>query len=159
MELTFTGLGSLIHPLAMFIILAGWLTTFVFGLSIRRARLSPAHGEQTPILERNLQVSSLAKKSHHKLSSALLVLTVLFTMVGMYNTYCRKAKLFPGPHLYGAFWFILAVSVNVALVPWFASLRLSRPVHAAVGIIILLLLVNQIWSGIPILQGVWSDQF
>lgn len=108
------------------------------------------------MLPRDMQSQSRRNRWHHKLSGALLPATVLFTGVAMYNTYLRSGKLFPGPHLYGAFWFLLCVSANVALVPWLADRKQIRNVHAGLGLVSALLLLRQVWSGLPILQGVWS---
>lgn len=153
---TFTGAGSFIHPIAMSVIVPLWFGAAVLGLMARRSRLSPAQGEETPLLERDVTTTSRKKRWHYKLASTLLSLTVFFTMVAMFNTYKRSGRLFPGPHLYGAFWFLFVASVNVALVPWFTQTNVVRNVHALLGLCGMLLLINQFWSGIPILKGVWK---
>lgn len=158
MEWTFTGVGSLIHPFAMMLIACGWIITWLLGLKIRQERQAQLNDEGMPLLGGG-ETFTFAKRNHHKLSAGLLFLTVLFMCVAMFNTYLRAGKLFPGPHLYGAFWFIIAASANVALVPWLTPMPRSRTVHVMIGFLIILLLVNQIWSGIPILRSVWKKVF
>lgn len=156
MHWTFIGAGSFIHPIAMLTIVPIWIGAGVLGLMARQDRVNPPQGEATPILENDVRSVSRKKRWHYKLAGLLLSLTVLFTMVGMYNTYKRSGRLFPGPHLYGAFWFFFIVSTNVALVPWFKQTNVVRNIHALLGLSAMALLVNQFWSGIPILKGVWK---
>lgn len=148
----FTSLpGSLIHPLAMSIIVLLWILAAFLGLQVRNQRLSST-AEALGLVSR---VRS-DKKRHHKLAAGLLFLTTFFCFLGMYNTYSRAGRLFPGPHLYGGLGLILALSANAALVPWFKDITKIRLLHAANGCIVLLLVANQVKSGRPILVSVWN---
>lgn len=148
----FTSLpGSLIHPIAMSVLIVLWFTTWILGIQARTARLSP-EAESVGLL------SGLAarSKAHHKLSATLVFLTTLFCFVGMGNTFMRTGRLFPGPHLYGGLAVLLALSLNVAFVPWFKDAPGMRLLHAANGIVILILLAVQVKCGLPILVSVWN---
>lgn len=147
----FTGkAGSLIHPLAMAALTCLWGRTALLGLQARNARLEGS-SEHTSLLQ---PPQSVRNRYHHKLSASLLFLTAFFMFLGMLNTFQRANRLFPGPHLYGGFLFLLAVTLNVAMVPWFKDMKVIRNFHAAVGFLVFLLLLNQIWSGWPILKAV-----
>lgn len=158
-EFTFTGLGSLIHPFAMIVLVVLWVVTAYFGYVVRKSRVSPPQGEESSLLHRNVRSVAEGKKWHHKLSSALLCVTYFVMLVGMFNTYLRSGKLFPSAHMYGGFWFIFFATVQAALVPWLGAAIAVRNVHVCVGVIVVIILLNQVWSGIPILQGVWSTVF
>lgn len=148
----FTSLpGSLIHPLLMSTLIALWLCTWWFGFQARQKRLSPHVTEETGLLSGVI----FDDRRHHKLSAALVFLTTLGCFIGMGNTYARSARLFPGPHLWGGLAVLLAASANVSLVPWFQDAPRVRLIHASVGLVIIILLANQIKSGIPILVSVW----
>lgn len=158
-EFTFTGLGSLIHPFLMIILAALWIVTMVFGILARKNRKSPPQGEETPMLQLNVRSVSEGKKWHHKLSSALLCATYFVMLVGMFNTYLRSGRLFPSAHMYGGFWFIFFGTVQAALVPWLGAAEVVRNIHLGSGTIVILILLNQIWSGIPLLADIWSTVF
>lgn len=156
MQWTFVGIGSLIHPIAMIVIVPLWFVAAYFGVKARKNRLTPPQGEETPMLQEDVRSSSTKKSFHHKIAAALFCATIFFTLVAMYNTYRRTARLFPGPHLYGAFLFLFLASVNIAFVPWFKHSTVLRTPHATIGFFALLTLISQVYSAIPILRGVWQ---
>lgn len=145
--------GSLIHPVLMLALATLWVITWLLGLQVKNTR-SVERTEATPL------VSSVPRpvlqRYHHKLSASLFFLTAFTMFLGMFNTYSRAGRLFPGPHLYGGFFFLLAVSLNVALVPWFKDAPVVRGFHSVVGFVVILTIAWQIWSGLPILKSVWK---
>lgn len=92
---------------------------------------------------------------HHKLSAALVAFTIWIMLLGMFNTFLRSGRLFPGPHLYGGFLFVGIVSISVATVPWLGTTSV-RNIHAMVGLLAVFVLASQLRSGIPILVSVWK---
>lgn len=144
--------GSLIHPLLMLILATLWVVTWLLGLQVKKTR-SEESTEATPLMSAPRPV---LERYHHKLSASLLFLTSFSMFLGMFNTYQRSGRLFPGPHLYGGFFLLLAVSLNVAMVPWFKDAPSARGFHAVVGFAVILTIAWQIWSGLPILKSVWK---
>lgn len=143
--------GSLAHPLVMSILIMLWVVTWLLGIQARQRRLNPRATSETGLLS---GIPS-ADRRHHKLSASLVFLTTAGCFSGMGNTYARTGRLFPGPHLWGGLAVLLAASANVSLVPWFKDIPRIRLLHATNGLLIILLLANQIMSGIPILVDVW----
>lgn len=158
-EFTFTGAGSLIHPLLMITLIPLYILTWILGIMARQARLAPPQGEETPMLQRDLRSVARGKRWHHKLSAFLLFFTYFVMLVGMYNTFLRAGRLFPGPHMYGGFWFVLLTTLQASLVPWFADHKIARNVHTVVGLAVMICLFSQFWTGIPILKSVWKLVF
>lgn len=158
-QFSFTGLGSLIHPFFMAVLVPSWITTWVLGIMVRQSRLTPPQGEETPMLQEDIRSISRQKRYHHKLSSSLLLLTYFFMLVGLLNTYLRSGRLFPSAHMYGGFWFILLLTMQTALVPWLADVKFTRIIHAVVGLITIGVLLNQVWSSWSILSDVWAIVF
>lgn len=124
------------------------MATAILGIRVRRSRLYPS-AEITPLLHR-----AARKGYHHKLSAFLLFATVFFMTLGMANTFLRSGRLFPGPHLYGGFLVIILLALNAAMVPWFKDIGTIRSFHAVVGGAILISVLSQVWSGLPILSSV-----
>ncbi len=131
----------------MLVICVGWVYTWTLGLNVRRLRR--ASGERDALLDSGGFSRGMSAKSrrHQKLSSALLFLTVLIMFVGMANTFARTGRLFPGPHLYGAFVMVLAICANVALAPWLREKTELRLFHTAIGGMVILLVFEQLYSG------------
>lgn len=143
--------GSLVHPFSMAVLVVLYVWTFFLGYQARQKRLYP-RAEESGLLTGMVT----DHRHHHKLSAALVFLTTAMCFFGMGNTFARSARLFPGPHLWGGLAVLFALSFNVMLVPWFKGDHRFRIVHAVVGASIMVLLANQVKSGIPILVSVWK---
>lgn len=148
LDLYTTRAASLLHPLFMSFAILLFLYTAFLGIRVRYKRVYPRPSSRGLLSGRPMD------RRHHKLSAGLVCLTTAACFFGMGNTYARSGRLFPGPHLWGGLAVLLALSVNVMLVPWMAAVPV-RGAHAAVGAVILALLANQLISGIPILLSVW----
>lgn len=155
---TFTGIGSLLHPLLALASVPLWLYAWSLGIAARLERQRPVLDEETPVLSSTSAAPSAARKKryHHKLASFLLFATVVLTALAMANTYTRVGKLFPNTaHFIGAMLFLTVTAANAALVPWMGDADAFRSVHAVLGLAAMVLLANQVWSGWKILKAVW----
>lgn len=132
-----------------------WILAWYLGWKARHTRKislqepdEESHETDSPFSEWEARLVSWRKiKLHHKLSSALLTLTVIFTIVGILNSYYREGHLRPNKHMLGGLGFILAVSTNASLVPWFSENELVRLLHVAVGLAALAFLALQQYTG------------
>jgi len=57
------------------------------------------------------------KDQHYNLSATLLAAGVFFTAYGVYNTWMRTERLFPGPHVYAGTAIVVLWAIGAALVP------------------------------------------
>ncbi len=144
--------GSLIHPIAMVAICTGWLWTASLGLRAGWYRYN-AEKDATGLTLLDGPVQAPTGKKHHKVAAGLLFATVFFMSSGMLNTFLRAGRLFPGPHLYGGFFVIITASLQAALVPWLRSVKVTRRVHLVSGVLCAIFVLNQVWSGIPVLTS------
>lgn len=58
------------------------------------------------------------KDKHYTLSSIILGGGVFFTTYGVFNTWFRAEKLFPGPHLFVGAAIVVCWALAAALVPY-----------------------------------------
>lgn len=140
---------SLVHPLLMILVCAGWMYALALGLRVRRRRKARNSAEVTLLISE----SSPRARTHHKTAAGLLFATIFLMSFGMLNTYARTHRLFPGPHLYGAFLLLCLLGLNAALAPWFRDAPKARLVHTAAGGCALLVVLSQVWSGLGILRS------
>lgn len=145
----FTSLpGSLIHPLFMLCVCAGWVVAWSLGLNVKRSRR--ARSESDGLLDSG-EYNVLRRSSPHpKLASVLLLCTVVGMFCGMGNTFSRTGRLFPGAHLYCAFGLVTVICTNVALAPFLRERPKLRLVHTAVGGFAILLIIAQVYSGVAL---------
>ena len=135
-----------VHPILMFLIVPGWFFTFLLGWQARRRRLNFSPEREALI------TAPVSNKRHHKLSAALAFLTAFAMFFALLVNYIQNGVLYPGTHLYGGFVFLLLMSANIALVPWFKDTHKLRILHITIGLALLVTAVSQVISGIPILQ-------
>lgn len=149
--------GSLVHPCAMIMLCLLWVAAMVLGLQARNHRLHASRGlrgESRGLL--NPIPKAIDSKYHHKLAAALTFLTTLSMFTGMYNTYLRSGRLYPGPHMYGGFVFLLLITANASLVPWFKDFVRIRVVHRSIGFCVIGMAIWQAWTGLPVMKSVYQ---
>lgn len=143
--------ASLIHPIAMSLLIVLWFWGAYLGLRIflyRRQNII-----SIPATTTDTAAPPGGSFSHKEATSLLLSATVLGMLFGMANTFTRTSRLFPGPHLYGGLVLILLLSVQVSLSVLFNKYQFLRIPHLISGIAVLILLLNQLWSGIGLTQS------
>lgn len=142
--------ASLIHPVAMSVLLVLWFWAAYLGLQIflyRRQNLTP------------IPAHSSDAASHKEVASLLLTCTYLGMVFGMANTYTRTARLFPGPHLYGGILLVMLLSVQVSLSAFFNKYTLLRIPHLITGVAVLAMFLAQLWSGIGLTQSLIASYY
>lgn len=147
--------GSLIHPIMMTGICVAWIWTASLGLRAGYYRyVAEKDAAGTTLLD--APILAPTGKLHHKVAAGLLFATVFFMSSGMLNTFLRAGRLFPGPHLYGGFFMIITASLQAALVPWLRTVKITRRLHLVFGVLCTIFVLNQVWSGIPVLTSLVS---
>ncbi|CAE7679209.1 unnamed protein product [Symbiodinium microadriaticum] len=174
--------SSLVHPIIMaslfFVTLyAGflgwqWRQTREMGVELsglRKKLPKEAPEEDSPAVaalkeqiskldaERKEMVQAGYKDKHYTVSSILLGGGVFFTTYGVFNTWFRAEKLFPGPHLFAGAAIVVLWALAAALVPYMEKGNDgARNAHIALNGINVLLFAWQLPTGFEIAQKVWG---
>lgn len=107
--------------------------------------------------ERKDMVKEGYKDKHHTLSSIILGGGIFFTTYGVFNTWFRAEKLFPGPHLFAGAAIVVIWAVSAAMVPFMEKGNESaRTAHIALNGVNVLLFAWQLPTGFEIAQKVWG---
>jgi len=176
--------SSLVHPVAMACLFFTTLYTGFLGWQWRQTRLisgelsdlrktlpktdpeaaptepsSAVKAIQAQISELDSRRKELTqggyKDKHFATSSILLGGGVFFTAWGVYNTWFRADKLFPGPHVYAGTGIVVLWALSAALVPWMAKgNETARTAHIALNVLNVLLFCWQLPTGLEIAQKV-----
>lgn len=176
--------SSLVHPVVMALLFFTTLYTGFLGWQWRQTRLisgelsdlrktlpkqdpeaAPAE-PSSAVTAIKAQISELDsrrkeltegkyKDKHFTTSSILLGGGVFFTAYGVYNTWFRAEKLFPGPHLFAGTGIVVLWAVSAALVPEMQKgNETARNAHIALNVLNVLLFCWQIPTGLEIAQKV-----
>lgn len=173
--------NSLVHPIVMAGLFLVTLTTGFFGLQWRRQRemgdeikdlkaqlpeAEPEGGFTAAQKEIQAKIDSITaerkeiaakkyKDQHYNLSATLLAGGVFFTAYGLYNTWMRTERLFPGPHVYAGSAIVVLWAIGAALVPAMEKGNTTaRNAHIACATLNCGLFVWQIPTGWEITQKV-----
>ncbi|CAE7173156.1 unnamed protein product [Symbiodinium microadriaticum] len=107
--------------------------------------------------ERKEMVKAGYKDQHYTVSSILLGGGVFFTCYGVFNTWFRAEKLFPGPHLFAGAAIVVLWALAAALVPYMEKGNDgARNAHIALNGVNVLLFAWQLPTGFEIAQKVWG---
>lgn len=169
--------SSLVHPTAMGLLFFTTLYTGFLGWQWRQTRLigvelsdlrktlpkedpeaepsSAAKAIKEKMSELDSQRKELIKgaykNKHFATSSILLGGGVFFTTWGVYNTWFRAEKLFPGPHLFAGTGIVVLWAVAAALVPFMEKgNETARNAHIALNVLNVLLFCWQLPTGLEI---------
>lgn len=173
--------SSLVHPTAMSLFFFTMLYTGFLGWQWRQTRTLgadisnlrkqlPKDEEEESTATKSLkeQISQLDaerkemvkegyKDKHHTLSSIILGGGIFFTTYGVFNTWFRAEKLFPGPHLFAGAAIVVIWAVSAAMVPFMEKGNESaRTAHIALNGVNVLLFAWQLPTGFEIAQKVWG---
>eukprot|EP00933_Yihiella_yeosuensis_P046303 TRINITY_DN41820_c0_g1_i1.p1 TRINITY_DN41820_c0_g1~~TRINITY_DN41820_c0_g1_i1.p1 ORF type:complete len:280 (-),score=63.85 TRINITY_DN41820_c0_g1_i1:281-1066(-) len=173
--------SSLVHPFIMFSLFFVTLYTGFLGVQWRQTRLAgvelsdlrkqlpkddPEAEPSAAVKALKAQISELDAKrkelikgafkdKHFATSSILLGGGVFFTAYGVFNTFFRAEKLFPGPHLYAGASIVVLWALAAACVPFMEKgNEAARNVHIALNVLNLALFVWQLPTGLEIAQKV-----
>mmetsp|Transcript_104012 Transcript_104012/g.335387 ORF Transcript_104012/g.335387 Transcript_104012/m.335387 type:complete len:282 (-) Transcript_104012:320-1165(-) len=177
--------SSLVHPIIMPLLFFVTLYTGFLGWQWRQTRLvgievadlrkqlpksedpetepsAAVKAIKTQIEELTAQRSDLVKGQykdrHYQISALLLGGGVLFTTYGVFNTWFRTEKLFPGPHLFAGVAVCVGWCLAAACVPWMEKgNEAARNLHIAINVLTLGLFLWQLPTGFEILQKVWGN--
>mmetsp|Transcript_48843 Transcript_48843/g.151358 ORF Transcript_48843/g.151358 Transcript_48843/m.151358 type:complete len:276 (+) Transcript_48843:110-937(+) len=177
--------SSLVHPVIMPLLFLATFYTGFLGWQWRQTRLIGAEvadlrkqipKEEDPEAEPSSAVKALKaqiaelssersalikgnfKDQHFQMSSLLLGGGIFFTVYGVFNTWFRTEKLFPGPHLFAGAAICVGWALAAACVPFMEKgNEAARNVHIALNVIILALFAWQLPTGFEILQKVWGN--
>ena len=173
-------LSSLVHPIVMFSLFFVTLYVGYLGLQWRvtrekgtelsalRKKLPKGETEEESAsvkalkaeiskldAERKEMVQEGYKDKHYMMSSILLGGGVFFTCYGVFNTWFRAEKLFPGPHLFAGAAIVVLWAVAAALVPYMEKgNENARTAHIALNGVNVLLFAWQLPTGFEIAQKV-----
>eukprot|EP00929_Paragymnodinium_shiwhaense_P050134 TRINITY_DN2526_c0_g1_i2.p1 TRINITY_DN2526_c0_g1~~TRINITY_DN2526_c0_g1_i2.p1 ORF type:complete len:269 (-),score=87.62 TRINITY_DN2526_c0_g1_i2:230-1036(-) len=177
--------NSLVHPAMMAALFLVTLTTGYYGLQWRKVRelgdeikelkagLPATESEdgftaaqkdlQAKVdalsTERKELVAAKFKEQHQNLSSLLLGGGIFFTAYGIYNTWMRTEKLFPGPHLYAGSAIVVLWALAAALVPAMEKGNTAaRNAHIALATLNVGLFIWQIPTGLEITFKVLGNE-
>jgi len=107
--------------------------------------------------ERSELVSGKFKDRHYQISSLLLGGGIFFTVYGVFNTWFRAEKLFPGPHLFAGAAICVGWALAAACVPFMEKgSEIARNLHIALNVVILALFAWQLPTGFEIAMKVWG---
>jgi len=102
-------------------------------------------------------VNGKFKDRHFQISSLLLGGGIFFTVYGVFNTWFRAEKLFPGPHLFAGAAICVGWALAGACVPWMEKgNETARYLHIGLNAVISLLFAWQLSTGFEILLKVWG---
>jgi len=173
--------SSLVHPLVMGVLFLATLYTGFLGWQWRQTRLvgveladlrktlpkedpeaepsSAAKAIKAQIEELTGQRTELVngkfKDRHHQISALLLAGGIFFTVYGVFNTWFRAEKLFPGPHLFAGAAVCVGWVLASACVPFMEKgNEAARNLHIGLNVITLTLFAWQLSTGLEILLKV-----
>lgn len=169
--------SSLVHPFSMAVLFLatcytgylGWqwrsLRTVGADLSALKKKV-PEHKEgeelspavkalQAEIEELTAQRKELQdgkfKDRHSQISALLLGGGIFFTVYGVFNTWFRAEKLFPGPHLFAGAAICVIWAMAAACVPWMEKgNETARVAHIGLNVICASLFAWQLFTGFEI---------
>lgn len=178
--------AALVHPLAMFLLLATTVYSGYLGWQWRRIRTIgddiaklkseiaalpiPATEGGTPpppppqaakIEElketRKIMMKAGYRDKHFNTGSILLGTGILFSIEGAMNTYTRVGKLFPGPHLFAGAGMTALWALSAALVPAMQKGNdAARNAHIALNAANVMLFIWQVPTGLEIVGKVFQ---
>lgn len=177
--------SSLVHPLIMGVLFLVTLYTGFLGWQWRQTRLvgveiadlrktlpkeqpDDEHEDSSDVKRIKAQIAELTstrgdmvksqfKDRHFQISSLLLGGGIFFTVYGVFNTWFRAEKLFPGPHLFAGAAICVGWALAGACVPWMEKgNETARLLHIGLNAIIALLFAWQLSTGFEILLKVWG---
>eukprot|EP00441_Pelagodinium_beii_P038163 CAMPEP_0197650714 /NCGR_PEP_ID=MMETSP1338-20131121/31111_1 /TAXON_ID=43686 ORGANISM="Pelagodinium beii, Strain RCC1491" /NCGR_SAMPLE_ID=MMETSP1338 /ASSEMBLY_ACC=CAM_ASM_000754 /LENGTH=259 /DNA_ID=CAMNT_0043225179 /DNA_START=47 /DNA_END=826 /DNA_ORIENTATION=+ len=176
--------SSLVHPFIMPLLFFTTLYTGFLGWQWRQTRLvgvelsdlrkqlpkdaDPEAEPSSAVVAIKAQISELDaqrkdlvqgkfKDKHFVTSSILLGGGVFFTVYGVFNTWFRTEKLFPGPHLFAGAAIVVLWAMSAALVPFMEKGdENARNAHIALNVLNLALFAWQLPTGFEIAQKVWG---
>eukprot|EP00929_Paragymnodinium_shiwhaense_P041828 TRINITY_DN2171_c0_g1_i1.p1 TRINITY_DN2171_c0_g1~~TRINITY_DN2171_c0_g1_i1.p1 ORF type:complete len:266 (+),score=76.99 TRINITY_DN2171_c0_g1_i1:60-857(+) len=176
--------NSLVHPAVMASLFLVTLTTGFYGLQWRKVRemgdelkeLKTGLPETEPeegftaaqkelkakidelTAERKELVAAKYKDQHYNLSATLLGGGVFFTAYGVYNTWMRTERLFPGPHVYAGTAIVVLWAIGAALVPAMEKGNVAaRNAHIALATLNVCLFIWQLPTGWEITMKVLGN--
>lgn len=179
--------SSLVHPLVeavlfLTVLYAGylgwqWRQVRLIGVEIQDLRKqipkdevvddehppSPAHLELKGKIDeltkdRTALIKGQYKDRHFQISSLLLGSGLFFTTYGVFNTWFRTEKLFPGPHLFAGAAICTLWALAAACVPWMEKgNETARTAHISLNVIMVGLFLWQLPTGFEILMKVWGN--
>lgn len=101
--------------------------------------------------DRTELVKGQYKDRHFQISSLLLGGGIFFTVYGVFNTWFRAEKLFPGPHLFAGAAVCVLWALAAACVPFMEKgNEAARNLHIALNVLMLGLFAWQLPTGIEI---------
>jgi len=177
--------SSLVHPLMMGSLFFVTLFTGFLGWQWRQTRLAgvelsdlrkqlPKEEEgsevepSSAVMAIKAQISELEprrkeliaggfKDKHFMMSSTLLGGGVFFVAYGVFNTFFRTEKLFPGPHLFAGAAIVVLWALSAALVPYMEKGNdTARNTHIALNVLNVSLFTWQLPTGFEIASKVWN---
>jgi len=108
--------------------------------------------------ERSDLVKGQYKDKHYQTSAVLLGGGIFFTVYGVFNTFFRTEKLFPGPHLYAGAAICVCWALAAAMVPYMEKgNETARTAHIGLNCINVALFAWQLPTGFEILLKVWNN--
>lgn len=176
--------SSLVHPFMMIGLFAVTVYSGFLGWQWRRTRLIAGEisdlKKQLPAEDAEAQLSSALaavkkqvegltaersdllkgqfKDKHYQTSSILLGAGIFFTTYGVFNTWFRTEKLFPGPHLFAGAAICVLWALAAALVPYMEKGNESaRIAHISLNVLNVALFAWQLPTGFDILTKVWGN--
>jgi len=177
--------SSLVHPIMLPLLFLVTLYTGFLGWQWRQTRLvgveladlrkqlpkeedpeaepSSAHKQlkaqiETLTKERSELIKGQFKDRHFQISSLLLGGGIFFTVYGVFNTYFRADKLFPGPHLFAGAAICVLWALAAACVPFMEKgNETARSLHIGLNVFMLALYAWQLPTGFEILLKVWGN--
>lgn len=126
-------------------------------------KLDPEHQKVLGQIEeltaaRKELVAEKYKDKHYQTSAVLLGGGMFFTVYGIFNTFFRTSKLFPGPHLYAGAGIGVLWALSAACVPFMEKGNESaRVLHIGFNALNVLLFCWQLPTGFEILMKVWGN--
>ncbi|CAJ1369171.1 unnamed protein product [Effrenium voratum] len=174
--------SSLVHPIMMATLFFVTLYTGYLGWQSRQVRTlgaevsglrkqlpkDPEKEESSATKSLRQQISELDSErkqlikgnfrdNHFALSSLILGGGIFFTLYGVFNTWFRAEKLFPGPHLFAGAGIVACWALSAALVPYMEKGNEgARTAHIGLNCVNLLLFAWQLPTGFEIAQKVWG---
>mmetsp|Transcript_40863 Transcript_40863/g.89415 ORF Transcript_40863/g.89415 Transcript_40863/m.89415 type:complete len:281 (+) Transcript_40863:29-871(+) len=177
--------SSLVHPFIMPCLFLTTLYTGFLGLKWRETRLisgeisdlkkqlpkdedpeAPVSSAVKAIKDQIAQLTSdrselvkgQYKDKHYQTSAILLGGGIFFTVYGVFNTFFRTEKLFPGPHLYAGAAICVCWALAASLVPYMEKgNETARTAHIGLNVINVCLFAWQLPTGFEIFLKVWNN--
>ena len=141
---------NFIHPVLMWVLLAGSIYALYLGVQVRRTRT--AEGE----LKKEL-IKGRYNVKHYQIGSVVLAVMVIGAIGGMAVTYINNGKLFFGPHLLIGLGMTTMIAVSASLSPFMQKGQdWARYTHIVLNATLLALFSWQAVSGVQIIQNIVS---